>query len=117
MSNINNMSQIYPTTISTISNNGCISGTSLTGSYWAQTGPTGSTTSIPQPMHNSLSVNGDIVMDGISLREFIKNINDRLMIITPDLEKMEKFEALRKAYDNYKLIEQLCTNNKNQESP
>jgi hypothetical protein len=35
-------------------------------------------------------------------------IEERLAILTPDLVKLEKFAALKQAYDNYKLIETLC---------
>lgn len=35
-------------------------------------------------------------------------IEERLAILTPDLVKLEKFAALKQAYDNYKLLETLC---------
>ena len=35
-------------------------------------------------------------------------MEERLAILVPDPVKMEKFEALKKAYDHYKLMEKLC---------
>lgn len=51
---------------------------------------------------------GDIKWKGRSLGTLLEKIEDRLAIIQdPDLEKLEKFAALKKAYDNYKLLEKL----------
>ena len=50
-----------------------------------------------------------IELDGQDLGEVISAINDRLAIILPPSpEKLEKFSALRQAYDEYKLLEKLC---------
>jgi hypothetical protein len=38
---------------------------------------------------------------------------DRLAILEPDFDKMDRYPALREAYDNYKIIEALLTNNEN----
>jgi hypothetical protein len=35
-------------------------------------------------------------------------MEERLAILVPDPAKLEKFEALKKAYDHYKLMEKLC---------
>lgn len=40
--------------------------------------------------------------------DMMKVLKERLLIITPDFEKHEKYPALKEAYDNYKLIEALC---------
>jgi hypothetical protein len=34
-------------------------------------------------------------------------MKERLLILTPAFEKHEKYAALKKAYDNYKMIEAL----------
>lgn len=39
------------------------------------------------------------------LAETLKVLKERLLILAPDFEKMEKYPALRSAYDNYKAIE------------
>jgi hypothetical protein len=45
------------------------------------------------------------------IAEMMQVLKDRLLIITPDFEKHEKYPALKEAYDNYKLIEALCREN------
>lgn len=50
---------------------------------------------------------GDIKFKGRSLEELFSKIEDRLAILQPDPVKLEKYEALRKAYEHYKLMEKL----------
>jgi hypothetical protein len=50
----------------------------------------------------------DITVDGKSLKEFMKKMEERLAILVPDPKKLEQFTALKKAYEHYKLMEQLC---------
>ena len=51
---------------------------------------------------------GDIKVDGVSLKEFMTKMEQRLAILVPDPKKLEKFEALKKAYEHYKTMESLC---------
>jgi hypothetical protein len=54
------------------------------------------------------SFSGDIKWKGRSLGKLLTSIEDRLAILAePDPEKLAKFAALKKAYDNYKLLERL----------
>ena len=50
----------------------------------------------------------DITVGGQSLKEFMKKMEQRLAILVPDPTKLEKFEALKKAYEHYKTMESLC---------
>jgi len=50
----------------------------------------------------------DIKIDGKSLKEFMKKMEQRLAILVPDPKKLEKFEALKRAYEHYKTMESLC---------
>ena len=50
----------------------------------------------------------DIKIDGKSLKNFMDKMEERLAILVPDPAKLEKFEALKKAYEHYKLMEKLC---------
>ena len=50
----------------------------------------------------------DIKIDGKSLKNFMDKMEERLAILVPDPSKLEKFEALKKAYEHYKLMEKLC---------
>ena len=65
------------------------------------------------PTPNTLDVKGDanfegdIKFKGKSLQELFAKIEDRLAILQPDPAKLEKHEALRKAYEHYKLMEKL----------
>lgn len=69
----------------------------------------GSTTS-----NGSIHVQGDAHFDndikikGRSLVDFIETLEKRLAILTPDPKKLEKYEALQKAYKHYKMLEALC---------
>lgn len=51
---------------------------------------------------------GDITVKGKSLSEWMATMEKRLAILVPDPAKLEKFEALQKAYNHYKLLEALC---------
>jgi hypothetical protein len=63
--------------------------------------------------------NSDIVLKrpgkpDLKVGEALDLIMERLSIISPDIEKLEKYSALKKAYDHYKLIESLIQeDNKN----
>lgn len=51
---------------------------------------------------------GKITVKGKDLAKSLEAIEKRLGILVPDPKKLEKFEALKKAYDHYKLLEALC---------
>lgn len=51
---------------------------------------------------------GDLKVDGKSLKDFMTKMEQRLAILVPDPAKLEKFEALKKAYEHYKTMESLC---------
>jgi hypothetical protein len=63
---------------------------------------------------SSLNVKGDaefegkVKINGQDLGEFMKTISKRLAILVPDPDKLEHFEALKKAYNHYKMLEKLC---------
>jgi hypothetical protein len=62
----------------------------------------------------SIKVSGDaefegrVKINGQDLAQFMETISKRLAILVPDPKKLEHFEALKKAYDHYKLMEALC---------
>ena len=69
------------------------------------------TTTAAQP---SITVTGDadiagnLKVGGKDIGKTLEAIEKRLAILTPDPNKLEKFEALKKAYEHYKLMEALC---------
>jgi hypothetical protein len=92
-------------TINNISNN----------SQWTTgtTGYTYNTTVTPNTVNISttgieMAAGTDITVGGQSLKEFMKKMEQRLSILVPDPVKLEKFEALKKAYEHYKTMESLC---------
>ena len=65
--------------------------------------------------HAQLTVKGDMEVDGNikwkgrNLENFLQAIENRLAILSEqDPEKLEQFAALKKAYDQYKILEALC---------
>lgn len=59
-------------------------------------------------VHGDAEFEGDIKVKGKSLNDFMETLEKRLAILQPDPEKLEKFEALQKAYAHYKTLEALC---------
>jgi len=91
-------------------------GSSPSSSYLYSTGASSSVFTTTSPFittsgsngTSSLEVTGDIVMNGKSIGKVLEKIEDRLAILMePSPEKLEKFAALKKAYEQYKLLEKL----------
>jgi hypothetical protein len=85
------------------------------GSYlYTSAGSNGTSWGTPTNNSNTLQVNGDanfegdIKVKGRSLEKMFQKIEDRLAILQdPDPKKLEKYAALKKAYDHYKTLERL----------
>lgn len=75
---------------------------------WATLSNGANGTSASLDVTGDANFNGDIKVKGKSLTEFMETLEKRLAILQPDPAKLEKFEALKKAYDHYKLLEALC---------
>lgn len=56
---------------------------------------------------SDVNFEGDLILKGKNLSETLSTIEKRLSILVPDPSKLEKYEALKKAYENYKLLESL----------
>jgi hypothetical protein len=56
---------------------------------------------------DTIEAKSDIKIGDVSIKELLETIMKRLAILQPDPTKLEKYEALRKAYDHYKLMEKL----------
>jgi len=106
--------------VGAVGSNGSVITTNGTGNTMWTTSPytIGSTnwntfsTGSTQP--SSLNVKGDAEFEGKvminkrDLGEFMEAMSKRLAILVPDPAKLEHFEALKKAYDHYKMLEKLC---------
>lgn len=51
---------------------------------------------------------GKIMLQGQDLGRTIEQINQRLAILVPDPKLLDKYNALKEAYDHYKTLEALC---------
>lgn len=49
-----------------------------------------------------------IDIDGVSLKDTLVKIQERLAILVPDPKLLAKYAALQEAYDHYKTLERLC---------
>jgi hypothetical protein len=49
----------------------------------------------------------DIIINGVKLSDTLNSINDRLAILQPKTELLEKYANLRTAYEHYKTLEAL----------
>lgn len=70
----------------------------------------GSTITIdPNMPMSDIEVDGDIKVGGKSLKDFMEVVSQRLNILTPNPELLEKYDALKEAYEHYRILEKLCT--------
>jgi hypothetical protein len=51
----------------------------------------------------------DITIGGRSMKKMLEGIEQRLSILVPDPAKLERYEALRQAYEHYRTLEALCS--------
>lgn len=65
---------------------------------------TGTVAPSPQVFHVDAE---DIQVGDWSLKQELDKINERLAILRPDPDLLEKYEALRNAYEHYKTLEAL----------
>jgi len=80
-------------------------GSSVTVPYSYTTGVSNSQASLN--VTGEANFDGDVKIKGRSMVKMIEGIEKRLAILQPDPAKLEKFEALQKAYAHYKLLEAL----------
>ena len=59
-------------------------------------------------IEGTAEIDGDITVQGRSMRDWMSAVDKRLAILVPDPEKLKQFEALQKAYQHYKMLEALC---------
>lgn len=62
-----------------------------------------------------LDADADIMIGGRSMKKILDGIEQRLSILVPDPKKLERYEALKQAYQHYKTLEALCNEEPRQE--
>jgi len=92
-----------------------LSGSGGTGAYnWNSNGAytIGNTwtnqTSSAIKIQGNAEIDGSLTIGGVNIMNILNTINDRLAILVPDPTKLEKYSALKEAYDHYKTLEALC---------
>jgi len=100
------LSSMYTTTGNTVTSPqyGNITFSNTTNPYIYQT--TGIQSSLT--VSGDAEFDGDVKIKGVSIAKALEDIQKRLAILVPDPEKLEHFEALKKAYEHYKVLEALC---------
>lgn len=58
-------------------------------------------------VNGAANFEGNVTIKGVDIVKLLETIQDRLAILVPDPEKLEKYQALKKAYEHYKLLETL----------
>ena len=91
----------------TIPSNYVLSSNGNTGGTWT-TNVTSSPTQATLDVSGNADIKGKLTVQGKDIGKILEAIEKRLAILTPNPNKLEKFEALKKAYDHYKLLEALC---------
>jgi len=71
--------------------------------------------SITMQSPSTITVSSSVFDDGTDdnfkhLQEQLDSINERLAILQPNPEHLEKYDALREAYEHYKTLERLIKN-------
>ena len=54
-----------------------------------------------------MEITGDLTISGENIGETLKALKERFLILEEDFQKHRQYPALKKAYDQYKLIESL----------
>lgn len=95
-------------TASGLLGSGTLASGSITGNVFVNSATYGSAQNVVVSEYGiSIKDQGDIVIGDRSMKQFMKQVEDKLLILIPNPAKLEKYEALKKAYDHYKMIEKL----------
>jgi hypothetical protein len=85
--------------------------TASTNGTWSTTNPyvtVGATSKSALQVQGDAEFKGNVTINGQNLSETLRSIQDRLAILIPDPKLLDKYEALRQAYEHYKTLEALC---------
>jgi hypothetical protein len=93
-------------------------GTYYNGTNWATTAANpyvtiGASTNSALKVSGDADIVGNLKVQGVNIGEVLAKIQDRLAILVPDPARLEKYEALKQAYEQYKILEALCVDETN----
>ena len=83
---------------------------------WASVVNAGTTTGTTTPsiqVKGNAEFEGKVMINGQDLAETLQAIQSRLAILIPDPKLLDKYEALKQAYEHYKTLEALCVEQNN----
>lgn len=83
---------------------------------WASTNPyvtVSATTNSALKVSGDADIQGNLTVNGSNISEILAKIQDRLAILVPDPVRLDKYEALKQAYEHYKVLEALCVEETN----
>lgn len=101
-------------TVYTISAGGSGTYYNTNGTNWATTTATnpyvtvGTSTSAALKVSGDANISGNLTVNGMDIGTMLAKIQDRLAILVPDPARLDKYEALKQAYEHYKILEALC---------
>lgn len=106
----NNMGSISiaPSAIPTITLAGSGGGLNYSNGAYTYNNGWGTSTHNAIKIQGNAEIDGSLTVDGVNIMDVLNRINDRLAILVPDPAKLEKYAALKEAYDHYKTLEALC---------
>ena len=93
-----------------------LGGTGAAGYTWASSNPSvyatngvsGVNVSSALKVSGDADIDGDLRVGGRSILESLERIEKRLAILVPDPARLDKYEALKQAWEHYKTLEALC---------
>ena len=83
------------------------------GPVWTTTQAQAGLNQASLKVSGNAEIEGDLKIAGRSILESLDRIEKHLGILVPDPARLEKYEALKQAWEHYKTLEALCVEQDN----